>query len=331
MTDVWITRSGGRYHRDRDCAGIRDGQAKAASEGYPTHAAEQVSLIRLGRALSPCSVCWPSDPEWDDWRRLEHELLAVGDSRFEHEFLVRVLRHVKGLEPYCVRPQHEVSSTAGRNFRIDFAILPPGGEKIAIEIDGFNKTIAGSVATTRHQDLDSARRSELAIRGWRLLSFTNRQVQTEPGECRRKIENALLGSSESVADHEAPNSPRPATSIGRWEEELTSAATPYVPRAQSSSSGAWKGWVAAIGVGAVVVFWGLGQLNGSSSSADGGMTQPTGSSCPSGFSIKGNVSDSGERIFHEPGWRYYSKTWPEACFADAAAARDAGYRESEVH
>lgn len=52
--------------------------------------------------------------------------------------------------------------------------------------------------------------------------------------------------------------------------------------------------------------------------------------------IKGNVSiDSGERIYHVPGQRYYVDTnidprWGERWFCSEAEARAAGWRRSRV-
>jgi serine/threonine protein kinase len=57
---------------------------------------------------------------------------------------------------------------------------------------------------------------------------------------------------------------------------------------------------------------------------------PIGMDCPPDFPVKGNDSQSGEFIYHLPGWEYYDRTRPERCFAEPAAAEAAGYRASEV-
>ncbi|MDK8643655.1 hypothetical protein [Niallia taxi] len=46
--------------------------------------------------------------------------------------------------------------------------------------------------------------------------------------------------------------------------------------------------------------------------------------------IKGNVSDSGEKIYHVPGGRFYDITVPEDIFCSESAARAAGYRKSKM-
>ena len=47
------------------------------------------------------------------------------------------------------------------------------------------------------------------------------------------------------------------------------------------------------------------------------------------LNIKGNISSSGEKIFHLPGGDFYDITEPEDTFCSEAAARAAGYRESK--
>jgi hypothetical protein len=56
--------------------------------------------------------------------------------------------------------------------------------------------------------------------------------------------------------------------------------------------------------------------------------QPQGSDCPTTSPIKGNISTSGERIYHVPGGRSYRATRPEACFASPAEAEAAGFRRA---
>ena len=64
-------------------------------------------------------------------------------------------------------------------------------------------------------------------------------------------------------------------------------------------------------------------------SADQSGTPPTNGECSSNAPVKGNVSESGEKIFHEPGWEFYSRTSAEVCFDNAGEAGAAGYRASE--
>ncbi len=65
-------------------------------------------------------------------------------------------------------------------------------------------------------------------------------------------------------------------------------------------------------------------------SSGGGSSPPaSGNSCPSDAPIKGNLSSSGELIYHRPGDQYYNQTNPEECFASESDAQAAGYRASQ--
>jgi len=52
------------------------------------------------------------------------------------------------------------------------------------------------------------------------------------------------------------------------------------------------------------------------------------SDCPESHPIKGNISSSGEKIYHVPGGASYRQTHPEACFATEADAQAAGFRRA---
>ena len=69
---------------------------------------------------------------------------------------------------------------------------------------------------------------------------------------------------------------------------------------------------------AVLVSFGLAQAS----------VKPTRGTCPQSHPIKGSISSTGERIYHEPDGRFYKRTRPEICFRTAADARQAGFRAS---
>jgi len=54
---------------------------------------------------------------------------------------------------------------------------------------------------------------------------------------------------------------------------------------------------------------------------------PVDGACPEGFPIKAN-DNSG--IFHVPGGRFYERTVPERCYADADDAEADGYRRAKA-
>jgi micrococcal nuclease len=54
---------------------------------------------------------------------------------------------------------------------------------------------------------------------------------------------------------------------------------------------------------------------------------PVEGACPDGYPIKAN-DNSG--IFHVPGGRFYNRTVPERCYANADAALADGYRRAKA-
>lgn len=54
---------------------------------------------------------------------------------------------------------------------------------------------------------------------------------------------------------------------------------------------------------------------------------PVDGRCPDGYPVKAN-DNSG--IFHVPGGRFYDRTVPERCYADAADAEADGYRRAKA-
>lgn len=345
MTEVWATAKGSRYHRTPHCDALAEGQSRAAAEGRWTYTPRPAPMNTLPPALTPCSVCWAEISASDPWLFIEHAVERQGDSHYEFEFLSRVLRRTPGLDPDYVVAQHWTPGKSGRQYRLDFAVLRPGRQRLAIEIDGFEKSPGRTEADSRRQDESSLRGNDLNNAGWKLLHFTNRQVVTQSGDCRRVLEEALTqgeaptSSSFAAAGRQETRPPREETrpSGGAPVHDApvgtSSVSRPPTPPSHSRSQSPKGIWLGAGLVGVAIMaagFAGVALAGPSSDDNSSRSTTPSGSHCPGGHPVKGNVNDSGERIFHEPGWRYYAATWPEQCFADANAAADAGYRASTV-
>jgi hypothetical protein len=60
---------------------------------------------------------------------------------------------------------------------------------------------------------------------------------------------------------------------------------------------------------------------------DGRWVAPEKGACPTGFPVKANDSS---RIFHVPGGRFYDRTVPERCYANADDAAADGYRAAKA-
>jgi hypothetical protein len=55
--------------------------------------------------------------------------------------------------------------------------------------------------------------------------------------------------------------------------------------------------------------------------------EPVDGQCPDGYPIKANDTSG---IFHVPGGRFYDRTVPERCYAEAEAATADGYRAAKA-
>lgn len=309
MTTVFLTRTGERYHATDACPSFADSEAVT---GHPVRS-RKVEL--RGIQHEPCTICWPETPNWDPWTQLAHRVERTGDSPYEVEFVQRVLRPIRELRASDVRPQVKAVSRTGRTYYIDFVIEPHGGRQIAVEVDGYRKTLEKSEDTIR-RDTES-KRADLVASGWRVINFSDNQVMSRTDECIDQLRAEL-------SDAVSPRRDMPAA----FPQGGASAAQPSHVVQPSALRPRRTGLVALVVVAVLlaggILVWKLNS-NGSA-----GVSPLQNGACPASAPVKGNVSQGGERIFHEPGWRYYESTSPEECFKTAEDAESAGYRASEV-
>lgn len=322
MTDVWITR-GHAYHSHPGCPGITDGQAKAKREGKANHEPVRVALhsVQSNPAPRACQRCWPREKDWSNWLPVELETEnhsgAPDGSEWELHFLRHVLKGIEQLDPGWVQVQPRVEREHREPLRPDFVIDMPGLQRIALEIDGAQKT------TTPGPDDQGARirrDAELEALGFKVQHFTNAQVTNQAAWCRHRV--VELMEAVDTSSRIRPVAEGPTTSD---QAHRLSSAAPSAP----SSKSTWKlGAAIAAAIAAAALTWMV--LNGAGEeSADQFGTPPTNGECNSNAPVKGNVSESGEKIFHEPGWEFYSRTSAEVCFDNAGEAEAADYRASE--
>lgn len=164
-----------------------------------------------------------------------------------------------------------------------------------------------------HADFN-ARQQALLEAGWHLIRFSNHEVRTDRDGCRYRLERAL--------PHAPSTAPQPTSAPPPSAEHRTGVR----PSRRSVRGKAIPLTVAAAVIGAGIVL--VLRLASDGDSAPR-QADPVGDECPADFPVKGNVSESGELIFHEPGWTLYARMVPEQCLADAASASNAGYRASE--
>lgn len=308
MTDVYVTRTGSKYHAAYDCPGLTDAEAK---QGRPI---ERWMVALRGLSQEPCLVCWPLTGAWDAWAQLAHEVERTGDSPYEAYFVTQVLRHVRGLRPSDVLTQQQAEGFHGKRYRLDFVLQTAGGQRVAVEIDGKDKAPSKTSVEDEQRKVE-ARRADLRAAGWRVLNLSNNRVVNHSAECVTEVEAELHDALSPMGQY--------AGSTGAPISEVQDR-DPRAPSARSVGK-----WLAAVLIAVAVVggpiWWAM--VASDSSQQD---VAPEGKSCPSSAPVKGNINDSGEKIYHRPGWQYYDVTWPEKCFATGTEAEEAGYRRSEV-
>jgi very-short-patch-repair endonuclease len=326
--EVFVTQTGKRYHSRNDLSCLENAKG-VASVNFD---------VAVAGGLMPCTQCDPpgvpgvseGDARWlraiDDWSKAE-----VFESFWEQAFARRVLARIPELSSDSVQPQANVR-VGQETFKVDF-LIP--ASKIVLEIDGYAK----SDALPSPSDLERRNRRDASFQaaGYKILHFSNAQVQQEPMACGRQVTAALemklaaagnQSSSESAAAHEdAPRAIAPSA-----ENEASAAKIKPVLLLVAVGAG-------VLAVGAVA--FGLAETSSDSppmtavvsqeSMVDVAFVGPdTKGDCPPSHPFKGNEnSDSGELIVHAPGQFFYERTNAEKCFASLADAKLFNFRESE--
>jgi very-short-patch-repair endonuclease len=230
------------------------------------------------------------------------------DTFWEQAFARRVLARARDLTPDGIEPQARVS-VPGDIYKVDFYA---SGSDLVIEIDGYAKS--GSPVTAAELERRNRRDAALQSRGLRVLHFSNAQVQSEPNACLLLVEEATAKVGRS------PLAPQKTTTPQATARDTASRE----PRRRRHVVPALV-VVAAVAVGTL---WFLGHRSDGASAAFTAGVVPTGSVCPPGYPIKGNVSDQGQRIAHSPGQQFYDTTNPERCYANLAEAATDRFRPS---
>ncbi len=147
---------------------------------------------------------------WDEWKTKYWNLVqsqrATGSNvSYEWEFAGSVLRYVSGLPASRVIPQQEFVGENGQILHMDFGI-EVNGHKIAIEVEGFDKTGSNMGKTKAEHNNWASRQRSLQAQGWKVIAITNKDFLTNPGKYQRLIEDAMTTSTplEKVAPAPQP-------------------------------------------------------------------------------------------------------------------------------
>lgn len=95
---------------------------------------------------------------WRDWLQ---ENRRKFDSEWEEKFVTEILAEVQGLKPEDVFSQTGFEDFSGRQRWIDFTIQEGDDVRIALEVDGWDKTGTGTGQT--HDEFDDWLYRELSM------------------------------------------------------------------------------------------------------------------------------------------------------------------------
>ena len=117
-----------------------------------------------------------SPADWSEWKRINQN--TIHHTPYEWDFAMDVITKVVGLKPSQVKPQYPFTGTDGREYRMDFAIITKR-IKIAIELEGWDKTNSKSGKNKKEHDEFNRRLQDLTIQGWTTLPVTNAQFKLD--------------------------------------------------------------------------------------------------------------------------------------------------------
>ena len=134
---------------------------------------------------------------------------------------------VRGLNPNEVTPQRPFTANDGRTLHIDFAIERQD-IKIAIEVEGWDKTGSGQGKTKQEHDAFTRRIQSLSADGWVTLPVSNAQFMADKPFYQNQIRQLLLEAEQQpsppaqTAVDSVPS--EPSSSVPTSEEHTVSMA-----------------------------------------------------------------------------------------------------------
>ena len=168
-----------------------------------------------------------STPEFADWKAWQRHwrstILDSGSHGFEWNFAQYVLMQVRGLNPNEVTPQRPFTANDGRTLHIDFAI-ERRDIKIAIEVEGWDKTGSRQGKTKQEHDAFTRRIQSLSADGWVTLTVSNAQFMADKPFYQNQIRQLLLEAEQQTrrpAQTAVDSVPtEPSSSVPKSEEHV---------------------------------------------------------------------------------------------------------------
>ena len=254
--------------------------------------------------------------EWDNWIR-QNASLFDQRSNFELEFVNIVLRKIRGINPMMVTAQLPIKTQDGPEYRVDFAVQIPECLKLAIEVDGWDKTGQGIGETREQHAARSLRDAQLVKLGWTIHHYANGQFTRNPGIVAAAISTVVDNAIEATLQRKL------------LQRQVVRGRVLIVTS------------ILSVFVIIMFVIWSLlgfsierrpssllSILQEVSPQSVNGRAAPNGLNCPDTHLIKGNRGSRSTAgwIYHLPGSSLYASTVPEDCFTTVDAATTAGYR-----
>ena len=181
--------------------------------------------------------------DWGEWNR-KWQRTITAQSPFEWNFAMDVIQKVPGLGPNNVTPQQPFIGNDGRERHMDFAI-EVDEIKIAIEVEGWDKTGEKRGKNKQEHDEFNRRIQSLESQGWRVLTVTNAQFMADPAHYANLIRQLIL---------QGPKTPQSDSSSTTEEiEEVGEVEEPKEPEQTPNEERNVKPLYALAGLAAIVV------------------------------------------------------------------------------
>lgn len=113
------------------------------------------------------------------------------NTHYESTFVRLVLSRVSSVTPSQVKCQYKFTDSQDKKRRIDFVIEINGKPRLALEVDGYDKTGSGRGMTKDEFNDFSYRQNEIAKRGMHVLRFSNLEFTKRPCIAIEQIEAAI--------------------------------------------------------------------------------------------------------------------------------------------
>ncbi|MBU0753272.1 MAG: hypothetical protein KJ787_10740 [Gammaproteobacteria bacterium] len=127
---------------------------------------------------------------WGDFEEIYGYSLRA-NSEYEYLFFMNVLSKASSINPCDVIFQYPFTDSRGKQRFIDFVVVVGVNPKVAIEVDGYDKSGSGGFMSRSEWNDFTYRQNEIALKGLTLLRFANGEFMANPLAAIDQIEGAI--------------------------------------------------------------------------------------------------------------------------------------------